>query len=383
MAGVIAMSSKKHKDWSRVTPVVIDCGTAFTRAGFGGDSAPISTIATVVGRPRESFRAASELRETDTFVGAEVFKRPAQLSIRFPIENRVFTNFEDTTAFLTHIFENEVKVPADKHPLVMTLAALTPQSTKEKILEIVMETFRVPAFYPVSPAASCLYAAGVTTGVVVDSGEAGTLVMPVFQGFSMPYFSKKLDLAGKHVNDALKKGLISLGYHLSTSVERDVLRDMKEQLCFVSADPEQEKNAAEKTFATPDGMELKIAKERFMSPEILFNPSLLGVDAPGTSRMIADVVTSVDEDIRPQLASNILLAGGSTMFDGYQERVKNDLMKFLPPSISFQVNAPITRKMSSWVGCSIISSVSTFSQLWISRQEYEEEGASVFAIKSY
>ena len=378
------MSSKKHKDWSKVTPVVIDCGTAFTRCGFGGDSTPLSTVATVVGRPRERFGAVSSAQEgQETYIGAEVFKRPAQLSIRYPVENRVFTNFEDTTALLTHIFANEVKVPADKHPLVMTLTSLTPQESKEKILEIIMETFRVPAFYPASPSAACLYAAGVTSGVVVDSGEAGTLVMPVFQGFSMPYFAKKLDVGGRHINDALKKGLVNRGYHLSASVERNVLRDMKEQFCFVSADPEQEENVEEKTFSTPDGMELKISNERFTSPEILFQPSLCGVDAPGTSQMIADVSNSVDEVVRGQLAATVLRAGGSTMFEGYQERVKGDLMRLLPPHISFHVNAPISRKISAWVGCSIISSVSTFSQLWISRQEYEEEGPSVFAIKYY
>jgi actin beta/gamma 1 len=228
-----------------------------------------------------------------------------------------------------------------------------------------------------------LYASGVTGGIVVDSGETTTIVMPVFQCFTMPYYSTHLDLGGKHLNDTLKRGLAQAGYHFSPSIERELVPDMKEQLCFVSEDVSQQQAIPDRLFMAPDGGgEIKINKEAYLTPEILFHPENIGNDHQGIIDMLCTVISRVDADIREEICRSIVLAGGSTMFAGFPERVEKDLSEKLP-NTEFHVMAPASRRISAWVGGSIIASVETFDQLWISRHEYEESGTAIFAERSY
>jgi actin beta/gamma 1 len=343
--------------------VVVDLGSAFTRSGYGGDSEPVSIVSTIVGRPRVTQSGASGA-SAEICVGAPAYKRAAQLSIRYPVENRVVASFDD--------FE-----------VLLTLSALCPDGVREQVLETVMEKFRVPAFFGASPAAMSLYAAGVTSGFVVDAGDASTVVTPVYQCLSLPYFARRLDVGGRHVNDALRKGLVQAGYHFPSSAERELIADMKEHLCFVSEDPAKQK-PIERPFMAPGGAgEVKISREAYMAPEVLFRPDLIGVDHPGgTAQLVADTICGVDDDIRDELCRTVLLAGGSTMFDGYAERLGRELKEKMG-DVPFQIVAPLGRKISAWVGGSIIASVDTFEELWISKKEYEEVGKAVLAVKSY
>jgi actin-related protein len=158
---------------------------------------------------------------------------------------------------------------------------------------------------------------------------------------------------------------------------------MKEQLCFVSSDAAKQEPIPDKKFMAPGGSgEVKINKEAYMGPEILFRPELIGVDQPGTTQIVENVIRGIDGDIRAELCKTILLAGGSTMFSGYPERLTQELKQKVT-DIPFEVVAPTGRKISAWVGGSIIASVDTFEQLWITRREYEETGVSILAVKSY
>jgi actin-related protein len=168
--------------------IVVDLGSAFTRADYGGDSEPISTVHTVAGRPRSTtlgtpFRGP----QAPPCIGSTAFKHAAQLQIRYPVENRVITSFDDLEFFLHTLWADELRVTIEKYPLLVTLSSLCADQIRERLCEMVMEKFNVPAFYCASPAAMALYAAGVTSGIVLDSGDAGTVAMPVFQCFSMRY----------------------------------------------------------------------------------------------------------------------------------------------------------------------------------------------------
>jgi actin beta/gamma 1 len=295
----------------------------------------------------------------------------------------VITSFDDLEFFLHTLWADELRVTIEKYPLLVTLSSLCADPIRERLCEMVMEKFNVPAFYCASPAAMSLYAAGVTSGIVLDSGDAGTVAMPVFQCFSMPYCASRLDVGGRHVNDVIRRGLVQSGYHFAPSAERELLSDMKEHLCFVSDDVATQLPIADKPFMAPDGSgEVKINKETYMGPEVLFNPELIGVDQPGVAKLVENVVRAIDTDIRTDLARTILLAGGSTMFHGFPERLTKELRGIIP-DCEFHVVAPPGRKISAWVGGSIIASVGTFNQLWISKREYEETGRSVVHVKTY
>jgi actin-related protein len=199
----------------------------------------------------------------------------------------------------------------------------------------------------------------------------------------MPYFARSIKIGGSHVTEVLRKALVQLGYHAPLGVESKAwIDDMKEGLCFVSQNPAAEANLNEYKFLAPDSVEVKIGSECYMGPEALFKPSLAGVEGPGVVEVLRDVISSLDSQSQEALCKNILLAGGSTMFDGYADRITSELKNLLP-DLEFQILAPSGRKNSAWIGGSIISSVRTFKDLWVSLAEFEEVGASIYGIKCY
>eukprot|EP00003_Mantamonas_plastica_P028018 TRINITY_DN6181_c0_g1_i2.p1 TRINITY_DN6181_c0_g1~~TRINITY_DN6181_c0_g1_i2.p1 ORF type:complete len:188 (-),score=36.19 TRINITY_DN6181_c0_g1_i2:112-675(-) len=174
------------------------------------------------------------------------------------------------------------------------------------------------------------------------------------------------------------------GCSFETTKAAAVVRDIKENMAYVAQDFEQEMaqaaetpTEAETTFELPDGQSFTLGNERFRCTESMFLPSFLGSDAMGIHECVYNAITKVDTDIRSDLFGNILLSGGNTMFSGMCERVQRELLNLAPSNMKVKVVAPPERKYSVWIGGSILASLSTFHQMWISKQEYDEFGPSV------
>ena len=371
-----------YDDSEEIPAIVVDNGSGYCKAGFAGDDAPRSSFPSIIGKRKHSDRMAG-LPVRDYYVGDTAQKKRGILSLSYPIQNGVVTNWDDMEIIWHHTFYNELRVKPENHPVLMTEIPFNPNENREKMTEVMFESFKVPAFYVAIQAVLSVYASGRGVGLVYDSGDGASHVVLVHEGYTVTQATQRMNLAGSHVTSYLARLLQERGHIFTSSAEMEIVRDIKEKLGYVAVDFEKEMQISESSsdcerkYELPDGTEISVGNERFRCAESIFNPSHIGIEGRGAHEMVFECIQKCDLDLRTLLYNNIILSGGTTMFPSFAERLTCEMEKLCPKTMRVKVVEQPERKYSVWIGGSILASLSTFQTHWISKQEYEENGPSI------
>jgi len=350
--------------------IVIDNGTGMIKAGRSTDEAPSVIFANVVGRPLGDGSRFRDGEVEDLYIGADAQERAGLLAMDFPIQNGKVSNWDDMEAVWRHTFR-ECKVEPGDQPCLVTEAPLNPSDDRERMVELLFETFDVPACYLMIQGVAALLYSGRTSGCVVDIGDGVAHIIPVSNSILVPPLTKQ-SIAGREVTTYLSTSLADQGFDLFQSVGGiDMSRKIKEEACYVALDYEAEeaKDEAELAYDVQIGDKTaSLTRARYRAGEVLFNPRrILQRDRRGVHELIHDTIEGMEVTLRGDMYSGLILSGGSTMFEGFADRLTAELTALVPNS-EITISAPPERQYSVWLGAKSHALSNAIDTLWITRE---------------
>jgi len=364
--------------------LVFDCGSSFTRVGYAGDDAPRGQFDSIVGTKRfKSSTPGVGLGGRDKMVGDEAQAHRAILSLNHPIQRGIITNMEAMEEIWRHAFYNELHIPSREFAVLISQAIRNPKTNGQKIFQSMFETFEVTGCYISNPGTLALYSSGRATGLSVGIGDGVTQLIPIEEGYCPRNAIQRYDFGGFDLTRYLQEDLLpEIGYIdlFYGTAEWELVRDIKEKLCYTALDFEEEMKTSaasslcEKSFELPDGQVIVVGNERFRCIEPLFNPLLLHLEYPGIHQMIYDTIMKCPIDRRNQYYGNLIFYGGTTTMPGFADRIAKEMRNLVPSSMRVMPVFAPERKYSVWIGGSILASLSTFQSRWITKEQYDENG---------
>lgn len=365
--------------------IIQDSGSEFTKIGFSGEDEPLSTFHSIIGRPNFQELVAAESKEY--YIGNDAYKNRGLLSFAYPIKRGTIEQWDDFCKLQRYGFENELRVDPSEYPVHITEPIQAPKKQRIDLLKYFFEELDAPLFYISNQALQSVYATGNTTGLAIECGDGVTQIVPVSNGFTLKHASCKIELAGRDVTEFLMDTIYLGNYHISDHAMYEIVREMKESVGKVAKDYDVEQKAYQgkdgisESYKQPDGHVYEVKHQAIMASELLFKPTLDCRDIPGQHWFANDCINKADIDLRPELCSLINFSGGGSMQNGFTERFQQELQSLVPDDCTVNVNAPDDRKNLCWLGGSVLTSLSSFESMWITKQEYEEFGESILQKK--
>ena len=377
--------------------VVVDLGSGSIKVGFSGDDAPRQTVPCIEGKVVKGEKKGINKDMKDTYVCSEAYKQREKLQLSSPIIKGLVQEWGDPLGvkdrnegsierIFNHIYDDLLKtnIQDPNQPLLLSEPVLTDltsaKENREKITEILFESLGIPSLYISQAPVLSLYSSGRTTGMVIEMGYGTCHTAPIFEGFPLFHSILQLDFGGVELTDLVIKMLGDQGTRFPKCHERFIGSYIKETLCQIAEDRESYEQVVadkedEKSLVLPDGVKVRLDSRRWDVAESLFNPSLLSgqEDQRGIHHLALESVRKCDTDIAPSLFQNVILSGGTSMTSGLPDRLETEMLE-LTPTEKVKVHASTERSQATWIGGSILASLPTFQDLWVTKADYDEYG---------
>ena len=372
------------KSQNKYSTVVIDAGSGLMKAGFGGEDGPRSIFNSIVGTPKQmELMVGMELQ--NRYVGDNAIARYEIMNFSYPIQRGEVTDWDKYENLMHYLLYSEMRVVPEEISILITEGPRTSRKNREKLTEILFETFNVKRLHIANSSMVGLYSYGKTSGLIVDSGYNVTSTVPVYEGYPLAHASLKINIGGED----LSKNLLSMIQNNldETYVDmkgRFLADDIKEKLGFVLLNQDDADDVKDSTYELPDGKKIELGSELYKANEILFNPDEDIQKEKGVmplKNMVVDSINKCDDEIKNDIKENICLTGGTTLLKNFPEKLKNEISDS-SEGINFNLSAEQERLFSTWIGGSIVSSLDNFQYMWVSKKEYNDNGKNLLVIDS-
>ncbi|KAJ9102346.1 Actin- protein 2 [Naganishia friedmannii] len=365
-------------------PLVVDNGTGVI-------------FPSIVGRP--ILRAEERLDGNssanpikDLMIGDEASEFRQFLQVTSPMEHGIVKNWTDMQHLWDYTFHEKLKTETRGRKVLLTEPPMNPKSNRQRMCEVMFEEYGFGGVYVAIQAVLTLYAQGLATGVVVDSGDGVTHVVPVYEGFALPHLTRRLDVAGRDVTRYLIKLLLMRGYAFERTADFETVRKIKEELCYMSYDLALDKKLSEETtvlvenYTLPDGRVIKVGSERYEAPECMMQPHLVDVEQPGMAELLFQTIQAAAVDTRTELYKHIVLSGGSSMYPGLPSRLEKEMKQLYLTRVlggdasrlqnfKIRIEDPPRRKHMVFLGGAVLADImKNREEFWVTKAEYEEQG---------
>jgi len=385
-------SSESSEELDDIPTVVIDLGSGYTKCGYAGHDYPKSIFPTVVGTQKYQMCMVG-MHQRPHYAGKEALNKRGILHLENPFLHGHVKDWDKIENVLQYVYYNELRVSPEDYNTLLTDAPGNPRANREKFVEIFFEKINSVSFFMTISATLALYASGRTCGVVLDSGHSITSTVPIRDGIPIKHQIRRLEIGGHNLTEYLIRQLRYRGHNVESSADKEVIRRVKEKFCYCSLKYDQDEEAYNRpdqlnsnyskkddaiaqTYTLPDGSSIKVGTEQYQVPEVMFDPSIIGIEAPSVPELVFHSVHDCARDVKRSMFNNIICAGGNTRFKNFETRLQTEVGKIASrhTRAKVEVIAPADRSISAWLGGSVLASLDSFKELWVTRLEYEEEG---------
>ena len=361
--------------------LILDTGSYTTKAGLAEENFPRIIVPTVIGTNPKN----DPLENIQTF-GREALSKKNTKLVSNLISNNKVNNYKDLKNFWHDITFNELQIEMSDTPTLLNIQNFSNQVHKKKSTEIFFEDFNVPSFFMLSDALLALYSVGKVNGVVLDSGFEKTSIVPIYEGNIYNHAHVQAPFGGKMITEYLAKqynvnyfeaedikhkhGRVSLFYQ-NESIE------LQTNSKILINTTEKEEKKYEKNIILPDGRKINFKEHLIKSTEALFRSNISNLPYPSIQELIYECMLKLDFDYRREILSHLVITGGNTCFENFDERIENEMVELLPTILKFKTISNEDRKNSVFLGGCVMSKLTTFQQHWVTKADYNEYGLAV------